>query len=64
MKTKHAIKLAGSGKALAELLGVTPSAVSQYGKDLPPNRDKILSEKRPKWYAKKTTVTTTNEVQQ
>lgn len=53
MKTKQAIRRAGSGKALAELLGVTPSAVSQYGKELPTKRDQVLREKRPAWYAEK-----------
>lgn len=38
MKTDKAIEHAGSPKALADLLGITPSAISQWGDEVPPGR--------------------------
>jgi transcriptional repressor of cell division inhibition gene dicB len=38
MKTEQAIEYAGSPKALADLLGITPSAISQWGDEVPPAR--------------------------
>lgn len=35
MKTQDAINRYGSKKALAELLGITPQAISQWGEQLP-----------------------------
>lgn len=35
MKTEFAIKAFGSSVALAKALGITPSAISQWGEDVP-----------------------------
>jgi DNA-binding transcriptional regulator YdaS (Cro superfamily) len=51
MKTEQAIKLAGSPTALAELLSITPSAVSQWGEDVPQAREWQLRVIRPAWFA-------------
>lgn len=53
MKTQHAIDLAGSAKALAELFNITPSAVSQWGEDLPEPRIWELMVKKPEWFVSK-----------
>lgn len=50
MKTSKAIELAGSAKALAELLGVTVSAVSQWKENLPQARVWQLQTLRPHWF--------------
>jgi hypothetical protein len=50
MKTKQAIKLAGSAKELADLLGVTQSAVSQWGESVPTSRVWQLRVLRPAWF--------------
>lgn len=50
MKTQQAIKLAGSAKALAELLGITQSAISQWGKEVPELRVWHLRQLRPDWF--------------
>lgn len=50
MKTQQAIKRAGSAKALAELLGITQSAISQWPKDVPTNRVWQLRVLRPDWF--------------
>jgi len=52
MKTQTAIALAGSATALAELLGITPSAISQWGEDVPQARLWQLRVIRPKWFSK------------
>lgn len=52
MKTSTAIKLAGSAKALAGILGITQAAVSQWGEMVPELRIYQLREKRPEWFAK------------
>jgi len=52
MKTQTAIDLAGSASALAELLGITQSAISQWGEDIPQARVWQLRVLRPKWFAK------------
>lgn len=51
MKTAQAIKQAGSAKALAELLDITPSAISQWGEDVPQPRVWQLRVLRPQWFA-------------
>jgi hypothetical protein len=51
MKTQQAIKLAGSAKALADLLGITQSAISQWPKDLPETRVWQLWVLRPNWFS-------------
>jgi hypothetical protein len=50
MKTQHAINLAGSTKALADLLGITSAAVSQWGEDVPDGRCWQLKVLRPDWF--------------
>ncbi|MDH4449902.1 MAG: Cro/CI family transcriptional regulator [Rhodoferax sp.] len=54
MKKKHAIQLAGSAKALADLLGLTQGAVSQWSEDLPPLRMYQLRDVKPEWFAQQT----------
>lgn len=49
IKTTKAIELAGSSRELAELLGVTQSAVSQWGEELPKARVWQLMTLRPSW---------------
>jgi transcriptional repressor of cell division inhibition gene dicB len=50
MKTDQAIQHAGGAKALAELLGITPSAISQWGDDIPEPREWQLRVLRPAWF--------------
>jgi hypothetical protein len=50
MKTAQATHLAGNAKALAELLGITSSAVSQWGEDVPKPREWQLRVLRPQWF--------------
>jgi len=50
MKTEQAIEQAGSAKALAELLKITPSAISQWGDQVPESRVWQLRVLRPKWF--------------
>lgn len=50
MKTSLAIKLAGTAAALAQLLGITPGAVSQWGEDVPDQRVWQLRVLRPEWF--------------
>jgi hypothetical protein len=52
METKTAIALAGSATALAQILGVTISAVSQWSDELPAGRYYQLRVMRPKWFNK------------
>lgn len=53
MKKKQAIQLAGgTAKALADLLGLTESAVSQWGEDLPLLRVYQLRDLRPEWFVR------------
>jgi len=52
MKTATAIELAVTAKALADLLGITPSAVSQWGEDVPSNRIWQLRVLKPEWFEK------------
>ena len=51
MEKSIAIKKAGSIKALAELLGVTRAAISQWGNDVPAMRLLQLRSLRPEWFA-------------
>jgi len=52
METIDAINLAGSGTKLAQLLGVSRSAISQVkNKQLPPLRVYQLRELKPEWFA-------------
>lgn len=50
MKTQQAIQLAGSSKALAELLGITGGAISQWGDEVPPARIWQLQVLQPAWF--------------
>lgn len=52
MKTQTAIELAGNAAALAELLEITPSAVSQWGDDVPGPRVWQLRVLKPAWFKK------------
>ena len=51
MHTEHAIKLAGSATALAEILGITLSAISQWDTNVPELRVYKLRELKPDWFA-------------
>lgn len=51
MKTQVAIHLTGTAKALADLLGITPGAVSQWGDDIPEARMWQLRVIKPEWFA-------------
>ena len=51
MKTKDAISHATSATALADLLGITPSAISQWGEQMPQSRMWQLMVLRPEWFA-------------
>jgi len=50
MKTDAAIKLAGGSTALADLLNITVSAVSQWGELVPDLRVYQLKEIKPSWF--------------
>ena len=52
MKTQIAINLAGNAAALAVLLDITPSAVSQWGDDVPGPRVWQLRVLKPSWFKK------------
>jgi predicted transcriptional regulator len=53
MKTQDAIRLVGgSAKDLADLLGITPSAISQWDEELPEKRVWQLQVLRPEWFKK------------
>lgn len=54
MKTDRAIDLAGSPKALADLLGITPSAISQWKDEIPESRKWQLRVLRPEWFKEET----------
>jgi hypothetical protein len=51
MKTEDAIRHAGGTvKALAEILEITPSAISQWGETVPEPRVWQLKVLRPTWF--------------
>lgn len=50
MKTKRAIELAGNASRLAELLDITPGAISQWGEDVPKGRVWQLRALKPEWF--------------
>lgn len=50
MKTQHAIELAGSAAGLAKLLGITQSAICQWGEEIPQARVWQLKALRPSWF--------------
>lgn len=55
MKTETALAHAGSPKALAEILGITPSAISQWEDEVPEARVWQLRVLRPEWFQQHTT---------
>jgi hypothetical protein len=52
MNKANAIRLAGSAAELAELFGLTQSAVSQWGEKLPQARVWQLMVLKPRWFKK------------
>lgn len=54
MDTQQAIRLAGGATALAELLDITPSAISQWDESVPEARVWQLKVLKPEWFEKKT----------
>ena len=50
MNTQTAIQLAGSKAKLAQLLGVSRPAVTQYGEKLPKKREIRLRVLKPEWF--------------
>lgn len=50
MEKSIAIKKAGSIKALAELLGISRAAISQWGNDVPATRLWQLKTIKPEWF--------------
>lgn len=50
MKTEQAISRAGGTKPLAEILGITSSAISQWGDEMPESRVWQLRVLRPEWF--------------
>jgi hypothetical protein len=50
MSKEKAIQLAGSVKALAELLGISRPAIYQWGVNVPKWRVYQLKELRPQWF--------------
>jgi tRNA U34 5-methylaminomethyl-2-thiouridine-forming methyltransferase MnmC len=57
MKTQDAIKLAGSARALAEILGITGGAISQWPELIPEARVWQLRVLKPEWFADKAPAT-------
>jgi len=53
MKTKDAIDLAGNAAALAAMLDISQSAISQWGELVPDKRVWQLKVLSPKWFDKK-----------
>ena len=50
METRKAIEMAGSMTALAAMLGITVSAVSQWGEMIPKQREWQLRVLCPSWF--------------
>jgi hypothetical protein len=50
MEKQKAIKLAGSQSKLAEVLGVSQAAISQWGQDVPMMRIYQLKSLKPEWF--------------
>lgn len=57
MKTSQAITQAGSAAALAKMLGITQSAISQWGENVPQPRVWQLQVMKPSWFRKPKTTT-------
>lgn len=52
MKTAEAIRRAGGRNALGRILGISGSAISQWGEDIPLLRRYELKERKPGWFRK------------
>ena len=52
MKTQQAINLAGNAASLAKLLGITPSAITQWGENVPEKRVWQMRLLKPGWFLK------------
>ena len=52
MKKQQAIELAGNAASLARLLGITPSAITQWGDDVPKERVWQMRLLKPRWFRK------------
>lgn len=63
MKKQAAIDLAGSATALAEILGISIGAVSQWGDDIPDARMWQLKVLRPDWFQRDAEATKPTEAQ-
>jgi transcriptional regulator with XRE-family HTH domain len=50
IRKEAALKLAGSAKQLAEILGITRAAISQWAEFVPEDRYWKLRVKRPDWF--------------
>lgn len=61
MKTKDAIQLAGSAAELSRILGITQSAISQWGDDIPELSLFRLKDRKPKWFKKPVVVVVKTE---
>ena len=53
MKKHKAIKLAGSGSKLADILDISRQSVSKWGEFLPELQTYKLKERRPEWFSKR-----------
>ena len=60
MKTERAIELAGGAKQLADLLGITPSAISQWKEEVPKPREWQLRVIKPEWFVEAGAAPATN----
>jgi DNA-binding transcriptional regulator YdaS (Cro superfamily) len=54
MEKEQAIKLAGSARKLAEMLGISRAAISQWGLMIPQARVWQLKSIHPEWFKEKT----------
>jgi DNA-binding transcriptional regulator YdaS (Cro superfamily) len=52
MEKEQAINLAGSARKLAEMLGISRAAISQWGLTIPQARVWQLKAMRPDWFGK------------
>lgn len=52
MFTREAVERAGSQQELADVFGITQSAISQWGAEMPQPRVYELMVKRPTWFNK------------
>ena len=52
MKKEDAVRFAGTAKRLAEILGISPPAVSMWGDEIPQLQMYRLKELRPRWFTR------------